>query len=44
MLTSQHRKPRSPKPAHLPAKTTIIATKTVFAAPIQPPPPAQCST
>ena len=37
MPTSEHRKPRSPKPAHLPANTTDNATKTLAAAPMQPP-------
>ena len=38
MPTSQHTTPkrRSPKPSHLPIKTTHIATKTVLAAPIPP--------
>ncbi len=39
MPTSKHRKHRSPKPAHLPAKTTDNAPKTPLAAPIQPPDP-----
>ena len=37
MPTSEHRKPRSPKPAHLPANTTDNATKTLATAPMQPP-------
>ena len=36
MPTSQHREPRSPKPAHLTANTTEIAAKTLPSAPIQP--------
>ncbi len=36
MPTSKQRKPRSPKPAHLPANTTHNATKTLPSAPIQP--------
>ena len=40
MPTSKHRKHRSPKPAHLPAKATDNALKTPLAAPIQPPDPS----
>ena len=40
MPTSKHRKRRSPKPSHLPAKTAEIAPKTTLAAPIQPPDPS----
>ena len=42
MPTSKHRKHRSPKPAHLPAKTAANAPETPLAAPFQPhsPPPA----
>ena len=36
MPTSKHRKTRSPRPTHLPAKTTDNAPKTLLAAPIQP--------
>ena len=38
MPTPQHITPkrRSPKPSHLPAKTTHIATKTALSAPIYP--------
>ena len=36
MPTSKQRKPRSPKSAHLPAKTNKTAPKTLHSAPIQP--------
>ena len=36
MPTAQHREPPFPKPAHLPAKTTQTAAKTLPSAPIQP--------
>ncbi len=39
MPTSQHRKNRSPKPAHLPAKITDNALNPLLPAPIQPPDP-----
>ena len=37
MPTSKHRKNRSPKPAHLPAKATASAPETLLPAPIRPP-------
>ena len=39
MPTSKHRKNRSPKPAHLPAKAADSAPKTSLTVPIQPPDP-----
>ena len=36
MPTAQHREPRSPKSAHLPANTAKTAPKTPLATPIQP--------
>ena len=44
MPTSQHRQPRSPKSAHLPADTTQTATKTLPSDPNSAPRPAPCPT